>query len=64
VTTSVMIRSPAPNHQNVMVQLQVVGADGAWHDQGEPRRLNDGESLAEHLYGGRRLVLTEAARQA
>lgn len=64
MTTAVVIRSPAPNHQDVVVQKQSVGADGAFADVGVPFRVTEGMAVTEYVHGGQRLVITEAARQA
>jgi hypothetical protein len=64
MTTSAIVRSPAPNHQDLMVQTQMVDSTGAWVDAGPPTRLREGGVLSEHVYGGKRLVITEAAREA
>jgi hypothetical protein len=64
MTTSVVIRTPSPNHQDVMVQKQSVDAEGRWTDVGPPMRLTWGMSLSEFVFGGRRLVVTETTREA
>lgn len=64
MTTTVVIRSPAPNHQDVLVQKQSVAVDGSWADVGAPVRVTEGMAVTEYVYGGRRLVITEATREA
>jgi hypothetical protein len=64
VTTTVVIRSPAPNHQDLHVEIQQVGRDGAWRPQGSPIRVKEGGLLSQHVYRGQRLVITEVEREA
>ncbi len=64
MTTTVVIRSPAPNHQDVLVQLEDVRPDGTTFQVGNARRLKEGGTITEHVHGGRRLVITEIAREA
>lgn len=61
MTTSVHIRSPAPNHQDLLVEVQQVGRDGAWHAV-SATRVKEGGLLSQHVYGGQRLVITETTR--
>lgn len=61
MTTSVHIRSPAPNHQDLMVEVQQVGRDGAWRPV-SATRVKEGGLLSQHVYGGQRLVITEVTR--
>ena len=63
MTTTVVIRSPAPNHEDLVVQLQAVDAAGAWLNAGPPVRLTEGMSVSEYVHGGKRLVITEARRE-
>ena len=64
MTTSVVIRSPVPNHLDIEVQLEDVKADGSTIKVGSPRRLKEGGTISEHVHGGRRIVLTEVPREA
>jgi hypothetical protein len=62
VTTTIRISSPAPNHEDLLVQREVVTADGRVVPEGQAVRVREGGHLTEHLYSGRRLVITEIPR--
>lgn len=63
MTTSVVIRSPAPNHLDVQVQLEDVRPDGSTFRVGNPRRIKEGGTITEHVHAGRRIVITEIPRE-
>lgn len=63
MTTSVVIRSPVPNHLDLMVQLEDVREDGTAFRVGNPRRLKEGGTITEHVHARRRIVITEVPRE-
>lgn len=63
MTTSVVIRNPVPNHLDLEVQLEDVRSDGTTFRVGSPRRLKEGGTITEHVHAGRRIVITEIARE-
>lgn len=64
MTTSVVIRSPVPNHQDLEIQLEDVRPDGSTFRVGNPRQVKEGGTITEHVHAGRRIVITEIAREA
>ena len=63
MTTSVVIRSPVPNHRDLMIQLEDVRDDGRTVRVGNPRRLTEGGTISEHVHPHRRIVITEVMRE-
>ncbi|MBW6402078.1 hypothetical protein KPL78_29800 [Roseomonas sp. HJA6] len=63
MTTAVVIRSPSPNHQDVLVQKQAVNREGAFVDVGQAVRVTEGMAVTEYVHGGQRLVITEVTRE-
>ena len=63
MTTSVVIRSPAPNHLDLEVQLEDVRPDGTTFRVGNPRRIKEGGTITEHVHAHRRIVITELPRE-
>lgn len=63
MTTSVVIRSPAPNHQDIQVELQDVRPDGTAFRVGNVRTLKEGGTITEHVHARRRIVITEVPRE-
>ncbi len=62
MTTAVIIRSPSPNNQDVLVQKQVVSREGAYAPVGEAIRVTEGMAVTEYVHSGQRLVITEITR--
>lgn len=63
MTTSVVIRSPAPNHQDLQIQLEDVAPDGTTFRVGNPRTIREGGVVSEHVHARRRIVITEVPRE-
>jgi hypothetical protein len=63
MTTTVIISSPTPNHQNVGVYYQFLGADGRPAEEERlVATLGDGQSTVVHVHSSARLVITEIAK--
>jgi hypothetical protein len=57
MTTQVIIVSPKPNHQNILVKRTYAGevAD-------RPTLLEDGQSTVEYVYDGMTLIISEVPK--
>jgi hypothetical protein len=62
VNTVAAIRTAPGSENDLLVQKQVVGEDGAWADTGDPVRVPRGHPVCEVVHRGERLVITEVSR--
>jgi hypothetical protein len=63
MTTTVIITSPTPNHNNIGVAIQFLDAAGEpSSDTHFVATLTDGQSTVVHVHSTARLVITEIAK--
>ena len=62
MTTTVVISSPSPNHENLKVISQYIDSDGNISSYGSIQVLTDGESCQLHVHGGMRVTITEVLK--
>ena len=65
MTTKVRIEKADGHPMPVMVQVQVVNAEGKWVPEGQPRSLDRAaELLEDHIHQNKRLVVYELSTGA
>jgi hypothetical protein len=60
MTTQVFIRSPSPNHQDLMV----CAVNPTTKEVTSTHRLHEGEELGLYLHSNQGLTITEVAKEA